>query len=88
MNSFGLKILPSLMNKTKLLNLSSSLTGNILIVFYIPFITSLYFYSLFFQDYHDALVHTLKSIISHKTGEIYLMAPKRGKSMQNFIDKA
>ncbi|CDW90320.1 UNKNOWN [Stylonychia lemnae] len=43
---------------------------------------------LFFQDYHDALISTLKRLVNPIDGKIIIMAPKRGTTMQRFIDKA
>ena len=43
--------------------------------------------SLFFESYHDGLVHTLKQMMTFD-GKVYIVAPSRGQSLERFIDKA
>lgn len=44
--------------------------------------------SLFFTDYHEALVETLAYLLNKKDGKVYIAAPERGTTMQRFIEKA
>jgi predicted nicotinamide N-methyase len=42
---------------------------------------------LFFQDFHDQLIHLLQTILS-PDGTVILFQPSRSHSMENFIQKA
>ena len=41
-------------------------------------------FSLFFKDYHNELLHTIRALAS----QAVIVAPARGDSMQLFLDKA
>ena len=44
-------------------------------------------YSLFFTDYHDALIATLRNLLA-KGGKVIIAAPERGTTMKRFLEKA
>ena len=42
---------------------------------------------MFFTAYHDALVATLRDLLS-EDGEVIIAAPERGSTMKQFLEKA
>jgi predicted nicotinamide N-methyase len=43
---------------------------------------------LFFKNYHDDLIHTIKSFLRRTSGVCIIVTPSRGKSMDVFLEKA
>lgn len=43
---------------------------------------------LFVKELHDALLHTIDVLLAADDGHCYIMAPKRGGSLDEFVVKA
>lgn len=52
------------------------------------FLTSCLIISTFFKEFHEGLAHTVKSLLKHsETSEALFFAPRRGDSLDKFLDK-